>query len=187
MPASLVINPECAIIRTARLVLRVPEMRDAPQIAAMVTPAVSASLGAWPTPFTLDMAEERVAQARARAMAGKALPWVMERQADAMVLGWIDVVRHPALLARATIGYWLGEAHHGQGYMREAAGPAIADALARLRLDAIEATTHRDNLRSQAVLLGAGMRLVGPVTHYATARERDEPCLLFERVVSGPV
>ncbi len=184
MPVPIAINPDCTVIRTARLVLRRPEMRDAPAVAAMMTPAVSASLGTWPSPFTLDMAVERVAQAQAHAAAGDALAWVIERRADAVVLGWIAVVRHPALLARATIGYWLGEAHHGQGYMREAIGPVIADAMASLALDAIEATAHRDNLRSHAVLRGAGMRLVGPVTHYAAARERHEPCLLFERVAS---
>jgi [ribosomal protein S5]-alanine N-acetyltransferase len=172
------------MIRTARLVLRDPEMRDAPGIAAMMTPAVSAGLGAWPIPFTMEMAAERIGQAQRRAAAGEARPWVLERQADAAVLGWIDVARHPALLARATIGYWLGEAHHGRGYMREAIGPVIADALVRLDLDAVEAMAHRDNIRSHAVLLGAGMRLVGPVTHYAAARERNEPCLLFER--TGP-
>jgi len=180
MSARSAIKPERPIIRTARLVLRGPEMRDAPDIAAMMTPAVSASLGAWPTPFTPDMAAERVDWALARAAAGEGRPWVLERLADAVVLGWIDVARHPALLARATIGYWLGEAHRGQGYMREAIGSVIADALVRLELDAIEATAHRDNIRSHAVLLGAGLRLVGPVTHYAVARDRNEPCLLFE-------
>ncbi|MEJ1977624.1 MAG: GNAT family N-acetyltransferase [Acetobacteraceae bacterium] len=184
MPLSAAINPGLPVLRTARLRLRCPEMQDGPGISAMMTPAVSATLGAWPVPFTLEMAAERVAQAQARAAAGEAFPWVVERQADAALLGWVEVVRHPTLLARATVGYWLGEAHQGHGYMREAIGPVIADALVRLDLDAIEATAHADNIRSLAVLRGAGMRMVGPVTIYAAARNQEEPCLLFERV--GP-
>ncbi len=182
MPASAAINSERPILCTARLRLRGPEVRDAPVIAAMMTPGISAAVGAWPWPFTEAMALERVMQAQARAAAGTALPWVVERRDDAALLGWIDVARHPALLARATIGYWLGEAHQGQGYMREAAGPVIEDALARLGLDAVEAMAQRENHRSLAVLRGAGMRLVGPVTQHCAALGRGEPCLLFERV-----
>lgn len=167
-------------LQTGRFVLRPPRPDDAPILAAMMTPAVSRWLGAWPVPFTPAMAAERIGDAL-RAQAGAlGLPRIIEHREDVAVLGWIGVSRPGNDARRAVMGYWLGQAHHGRGTMREAAPAIIALAFRTWDLDAIEASTHPDNPASAAVLRGCGMRPIGERTIFAPARQREELCLMFE-------
>ena len=76
--------------------------------------------------------------------------------------------------------YWLGEAFHGQGLMREAAPPAIAAAFRELGLEAIRAAVQPDNAASLAVIRRLGAALLGAGRIHVPARERDEDCLYWE-------
>jgi ribosomal-protein-alanine N-acetyltransferase len=97
----------------------------------MMTAPVSRRLASWPVPYTVEMAERRIEEARGAAWNRRLLPLVLERRSDGVLLGWISVA--PASPAEPRLGmltHWLGEAFHGQGIMREAAPPAIAAASA---------------------------------------------------------
>lgn len=170
---------------TERLRLRCVCPDDATPISRMMTPDVSRWLASWPVPFTTDMAIERIASARRAFIEGRALPCAIERRADGVFLGWLGMTRNEAGARRAMLGYWMGEAHHGQGYMREAAPAAMKVAFDRLDLDAIEAAAQPANDASVAVLRGCGMVAAGERMIFASARSRNELCLLYEAVRPG--
>lgn len=164
-------------LATARLRLRCVEERDARGLSALVTPGISALVASWPVPFTPAMAAERIRDARAAAFAGAALPCAIERRADSILLGWIGVVRAGD---RGLLGYWLGEAHQGQGLMREAVPATIAASFRLLGVEVVEAAAQPGNAASIAVLRGCGMVPVGNRMIFAPARNRDEPCVVYE-------
>lgn len=152
------------------------------QISEMMTPSVSRWVASWPVPFTGEMAMERIASMRQAFMEGRALPCAIERRSDGVLLGWIAVTRREAGERRGMLGYWMGEAHHGHGYMREAAPAAVELAFRSLDLDVIEAAAQPENKASFGVLRGCGMVPVGERMIFAPARSRDELCLLYELV-----
>jgi len=167
-------------IYTARLRLRCVRLEDVAPISAMMTAAFSQWVASWPVPFTPGMAIERITSARRAAADGRALPCAIERRTDAALVGWIGVTRETPHDRRAMLGYWLGEKHHGCGYMREAAPAAVQMAFQNLDLDVIEAAAQPENAASFAVLRGCGMAPVGERMIFAPSRNREEMCLLYE-------
>lgn len=147
----------------------------------MITPAVSARLARWPYPFTIEMASARIEAARAAAAARTELPLAIVDKSCDTLIGWLVIHRHETERARGSFGYWLGEVYHGQGYMREAAPPAIDHGMTYLGLDIIEAGAQPDHAASFAILRACGMTLVGERMLPAPARGRDELCLVYER------
>jgi len=135
-------------------VLRAPRLEDAAVLAAMMTPTISRGLGAWPVPFTVAMATERIGEAlrakprdlRCPASSNEAR---MRRRCSAG-----SACRGRIRARRATLGYWLGEAHHGCGYMREAAPALIALALRTFDLDAVERLWHGPRGRADDLRAG---------------------------------
>lgn len=167
-------------VETPRLRLRCVRPEDASPMSGLMTPAVSRWVASWPVPFTPGMAAERIAVARGAAAERRAFPCTIERRSDGALLGWIGVARDAAADRRASLGYWMGEGHHGHGYMREAAPAAVAAAFRWLGVDAIEAAAQPENTASFAVLRGCGMAPVGERVVFAPARRRDELCLVYE-------
>jgi ribosomal-protein-alanine N-acetyltransferase len=167
-------------IKTARLLLRCVEAEDAAATAALITPAVSQWVARWPYPFTADMAVARIAHSRAAAALGHELPFAIVEQSAGVLIGWLVIRRHPTEHARGSFGYWLGEAWHGQGYMREAAPPAVDYGFIHLGLDVIEAGAQLDNAASFAIMRACGMSPVGERMWPAPARGRDELCRFYE-------
>jgi ribosomal-protein-alanine N-acetyltransferase len=168
-------------IETARLILRCVEERDATATAAMITPSVSGRLARWPCPFTTEMAVARIEAARAAAAAGTELPLAIVDRSNETLLGWLVIHRHETEHNRGSFGYWLGEAYHGQGFMREAAPPALDYGARHLGLDIIEAGAQPDHAASFAIMRACGMTPVGERMVPAPARNRDELCLIYER------
>ena len=167
-------------LETARLRLRCVAAEDAAATAAMMTPEISRWLAFWPVPFTHDMAVARIAAARERAQAGDALPFAAVGKAGGALLGWVMLYRHSADRRRGSFGYWLGAAHHGKGYVREAAPAVLAAGFDLPGLDVIEAAAQPDNAASFAVMRACGMQPAGEKMVYAPARRRDELCRFYE-------
>jgi len=165
-------------LRTDRLRLRPPRPEDAPVVSTLMTPGVSQWLARWPVPFTLEMAEARIAEALGAMAAGRALICVVEHQEE--FVGWIGGGRI-ADTDRAGFGYWLGEPWHGRGFMREAAPAYVAALRARLALDSIEATCQPENHASARILAACGLKRTGTRTMHAPARDRDELVDVWER------
>jgi len=167
-------------VDTARLRLRCVRLEDAAPVSAMMTAAVSQWVASWPVPLTPEMATERITNARKAVADGRALPCAIERRGDGALVGWIGVTRETSHGRRAMLGYWLGEQHHGHGYMREAAPAMVRMAFQKLDLDVVEAAAQPENAASFAVLRGCGMAPVGERMIFAPSRNREEMCLLYE-------
>lgn len=145
-----------APLRTSRLRLRCIEPGDAAVVSRLMTPSVSRWVISWPVPFTVEMAAERIDRARDAARADTMLPFAIERLSDQAFLGWLSVTRTTD--RRALLSYWLGEQHHGHGYMREAVAVAVAAAFRLLDIPAARHRRHRGRraARECAIPGGAG-------------------------------
>jgi len=159
---------------TPRLHLRPVAPEDAEATSALMSPAVSRWLASWPVPFTVAMARERIAAARALAEVGQALSLAVTARNDGELLGWIMLHRTRDDPRTATLGYWLGEAHHRRGYLSEAATALLPAAFGRLDLDRIEASAQPENAGSFAVMRAIGMTFRREDMVHAPARNRDE-------------
>ena len=165
-------------METARLRLRPPCPDDAPALSALMTPGISRRMASWPTPFTLKLAEARIATVLDAMAGGGTLCCVIEHQTE--IAGWIGAARLPGT-RRASFGYWLGEACQGQGFMQEASPAYVAALRKRLALHSIEATCQPENHGSARVLAACGLKRVGTRAQHAPARNRDEPVDAWER------
>ena len=167
-------------IETARLRLRCVTPDDAHAISAMMTPEVSHWVAYWPFPFTYDMAVERIESSLKLARAGGMVPFAVVQKASDEMIGWVIFNREIENRRRASFGYWLGEKHHGKGYMKELAPVALAAAFKLLDVDVIEAGAQPENTASFAVMRGCGMKFTGARMVYAPARKREELCHFYE-------
>lgn len=173
--------PALPALETARLLLRCAEAKDAAALAGLMSMGVSRRLASWPVPYTPPMALDRIAGVRMAAAERRSLPLVIERRLDARVVGWISISRAPGDETTALITYWLGEAFHGQGLMREAAPPALAEAFRLMDVARVRAAVQADNAPSLAVVALLGMVPLGEGRIWCPARGREEACLWFER------
>lgn len=167
-------------VETARLVLRCVAPGDAEATSALMTPEVSRWVATWPVPFTPEMAARRIAAMRRAAEARDALPFAVVVKTTSELAGWIMLNRHGDGPRRASLGYWLGERHHGRGYMREAAPAAVDAGFRQLGVEVIGAAAQPANEASFAVMRACGMRQVGEAMVHAPTRRRDELCHLYE-------
>jgi len=87
--------------------------------------------------------------------------------ADHAMLGGVSLsnVRRGVTQA-ASLGYWLGARHTGQGYMSDAVSALIAFAFVELKLHRVEAATLPDNAASIRVLERNGFAREGYARRY---------------------
>lgn len=167
-------------LETARLCLRCVAVEDAAATAMMMTSEVSRWVANWPVPFTCEMAVARAESFRALARSGDALPFAVTNKANGELIGWVMISRDSEDRERGSLGYWLGEKHHGKGYMRELAPVALAAGFHLLDLEVIEAAAQPENAASLAVMRACGMKPSGERLVYAPARKREELCHFYE-------
>jgi RimJ/RimL family protein N-acetyltransferase len=87
---------------------------------------------------------------------GSALQFVVVDKACEVAVGSILVFRFDAASARAELGYALGRAWWGRGYMREALTAVIGQAMSTMDLRRLEAQVNPANARSGQLLRGLG-------------------------------
>lgn len=167
-------------LETERLFLRCVEARDAATVSKQMAPAIARWLASWETPFTIKMAQQRIAKERKAAKAGESLPFAVFEKVDGRFVGWVTAYRFRDDSARGGVGYWLTVSAQGKGYMREIAKPILRASFDQLGIDVVEAGAQIDNDRSLAVMVAWGMKFVGDRAHYAPARRREEICRFYE-------
>jgi ribosomal-protein-alanine N-acetyltransferase len=175
------------VLETERLVLRGWRLSDAAALAANLTPEVTRWLASWPDPVTPALATERLAKARADAVAGLEAAWGVTRRADGLLIGGIGFhvggfdPKAPGAERRAEIGYHIAPAFHGHGYMTEA-GRAALEAAWRLLpgVMLIEGGVLPGNEGSEAVLMKLGLARANNRIIHSAARRVDELCHCFE-------
>ena len=92
----------------------------------------------------------------------------------------LEHVRRGAAMS-AAVGYWLGEAHQGQGYMTEAMQSLIIYAYDDLDLSRLEAACLPENNRSRRLLERCGFHEEGYARRYLQIDGEWRDHVLFER------
>jgi RimJ/RimL family protein N-acetyltransferase len=93
--------------------------------------------------------------------AGTGRQLVVVRSADEKVIGTVLLFKFDAGSARLELGYVLGRAYWGQGFMREALETLCAHAFSAMSMRRLEAEVNPDNEPSNALLRRIGFRLEG--------------------------
>ncbi len=86
---------------------------------------------------------------------------------DKALLGGINIgnVRR-GVSQSASLGYWIGEKHSRNGYMKEALKLLIPSLFVDLRLNRIEAATLEENIASKSLLKKIGFKKEGVLRKY---------------------
>jgi ribosomal-protein-alanine N-acetyltransferase len=158
-------------IETERMTLRLPQhgdfrawttLRD--QSAPFLTP--------WEPVWAADHLSRkaftnRIYWANRSTSQGTALPLLLIRREDAALLGAItlDNIRRGPNQA-GTLGYWMGQAHARQGYMREAILSVVHHAFTVMDLSRVEAACLPENAASRGVLEKCGFKYEGVAQSY---------------------
>ena len=153
-------------IETARLRLRALDRADAPTIERLAGDWEIARYTAHiPHPYPPGGAMPWIEETWSEAGAGKKIVAAIERRADGILVGCIELDLTQGAKSGA-LGYWVGRPYWGAGIASEAAAAMMAMGFERLGLARIEAAAVPANRRSIGVQEKVGLGLVG---------ERDEP------------
>ncbi len=158
-------------VETERMTLRLPQHADF-RVWAALREESRAFLTPWEPLWAADHLSRkaftnRVYWANRATMQGTALPLMLVRRDDQALLGAItlDNIRRGPSQA-GTLGYWVGEAHARQGYMREAILAVVHHAFTVLDLSRIEAACLPENAASRGVLEKCGFKYEGVAQSY---------------------
>jgi len=111
---------------------------------------------------------------------GSAVPVFLFRRRDGALLGAItldNIRRGPA--QSGTLGYWTGEVHARQGYMREAIAAMLHHAFTKLDLSRIEAACLPENAASRGLLEKSGFKYEGVAQSYLQINGRWRTHVLY--------
>jgi RimJ/RimL family protein N-acetyltransferase len=156
-----------ADLRTARLVLRLPDPRYAADIALLANDRrIATMLARLPNPYGYEDGLGWIAHAHELARTGRGFslaihlnqkPYPFIGACGVGPLG-ADPVPH--------LGYWIGVPYWSKGYALEAAACALACGFEELRLLAIQSGAQQSNPASRTILEKLGF--------HASSRGRDE-------------
>ena len=111
---------------------------------------------------------------------GSALPLFLVRRSDDALLGAItldNIRRGPA--QAGTLGYWIGQPHARQGYMREAILALVHHAFEKMDLSRIEAACLPENAASRGLLERSGFKYEGVAQSYLQINGRWRTHVLY--------
>jgi len=151
-------------IETHRLILRIPQPVDASAMFerwsqdAEVTHYLT-----WRPHVRFEQAQSAIARAIAAWKDETRFPYMITLKENGETMGMID----PRIEASAiAIGYVIGRAYWGKGYMPEATQAIIAWAFQQPAIYRVYATTDMENKASQRVLEKVGMQREGVLRKY---------------------
>ncbi len=158
-------------IETERMTLRQPQLTDF-RAWSHLREASQKFLTPWEPQWASDHLSRkgftnRVYWAQRSIANGSAVPLFLFRRSDKALLGAItldNIRRGPA--QAGTLGYWTGEQHARQGYMREAIHAVVHHAFQRLDLSRVEAACLPENAASRRLLESCGFKYEGVAQSY---------------------
>ncbi|MEM9437342.1 MAG: GNAT family protein [Pseudomonadota bacterium] len=171
-------------IETERLTLR-PPMHSDYRAWASIRETSRDFLTPWepawaPDHLTRKSFTNRVYWAQRSINAGTAVPVFLIRRSDDALLGAItlDHIRRGPAQA-GTTGYWIGEPHAREGYMREAIEGLVHFAFTELDLSRIEAACLPENKASRGLLEKSGYKYEGVAQSYLQIAGRWRTHVLY--------
>ena len=149
-------------IRTRRLILRLPGLRDVETIrTSCAHPSTRWGVHLLPHPYLRRHAVEFVKKKRTQFQRRESLALAITLAADGALVGMIELSHLSPSDRRAELGYWIAPSSRGQGYATEAARAMCDVGFRAMRLHRIEARALARNRASIHVLEKAGLRLEG--------------------------
>jgi ribosomal-protein-alanine N-acetyltransferase len=160
------------VIETDRLVIRLPEVADVPEIIRFYRENGDHLQPFSPT-YTADFLDEAtwIEQARNRALefaAGDGFrAFLFVRTAPKRIIGNLNLTQvHRGAFQSCVLGYNLAAGEQGKGYMTEAVRAAVAFAFNVWKLHRVAANYMPRNARSAAVLERCGFKVEGHAPVY---------------------
>lgn len=147
------------VLRTSRLVLRQLKDDDLQAIFALRSNAVVCRYLSRPVQQHPDEAKAFIGKIKKGYSDSSAYYWALSLKGDEALIGSICLWNFSVDGAVAETGYEMLPECHGKGYMKEALEVVCTYGFNALKLTAIEAFTHRDNISSQNLLLRNGFVL----------------------------
>ena len=176
-------------LETERMTLRPPQHTDFRDWVAL-RKASREFLTPWepswaPDHLTRKSFTNRVYWAQRSISNGTAVPLFLIRREDQVLLGAItlDHIRRGPAQA-GTTGYWIGEAHARNGYMREAIEALVHYAFTTLDLSRIEAGCLPENTASRRLLESCGYKYEGVAQSYLQINGRWRNHVLYANLRS---
>ena len=158
-------------LQTERLLLRPPEMADAPVVANLVGNwNVARWLAQVPFPYALADAEAFIVDRLTLPPSMVGTVAVIAR--DAQPIGMIGIEPRRCGME---LGYWLGESYWGNGYMTEAAMAFTQGYFDDSRAVDLQCGYIEGNDGSARVLTKLGFEIVGRNTIFSRSNGRDMP------------
>jgi ribosomal-protein-alanine N-acetyltransferase len=176
-------------IETERMVLRLPEHGDYRSWTELRGRS-EGFLRPWEPEWAPDHLSRRsftnrVHWAQRAHAQGSAMALFLTRRADGALLGAItldNIRRGPA--QAGTLGYWTGQPHARQGYMREAIVALVHHAFRRLDLSRLEAACLEENVASRGLLERSGFKYEGVAQAYLQIDGRWRNHVLYAQLRS---
>lgn len=120
--------------------------------------------------------------------AGTGAPHLIFRHDDDTLVGGINLNNIQRGIAQfCSVGYWTGEAHARQGYMRDGLRTVLSHAFATLRLHRVEANCLPSNTASRSLLESVGFTLEGRSRAFLKINGQWEDHLRFAMVAGDPI
>ncbi len=190
---SSILSPEVLpVISGRRVYLRVPQMRDFSDWRDL-REASRAFLTPWEPIWPADDLTKPAFRRRLRRYArdivnDEAYPLLVFRTADHSLLGGVTLsyVRR-GICQSASLGYWMGASHAGQGLMSDALRALLPVAHDSLGLHRIEAACMTNNEPSLRLLESVGFQCEGIARKYLCINGEWQDHFLHARLAGDPM
>ena len=180
-----------SLVRGDGIYLRPAESRDFDEWASLRERSrqfLTAWEPTWPADDLTRAAFRRRLRLHAEEMGrDEAFPFLVFRDDDAMVGGLTVGQIRRGVAQTATLGYWMGHAFAGRGYMSRAVRAASAFSFGSLRLHRLEAACLPHNDASMQLLESVGFRKEGYARSYLRIAGRWQDHVLFALLDTDPV
>jgi len=150
-----------APIETERLTIRLVLDSDLPALMEVNSNEEVTALLPYPTWRSAQDAEAWLHRMRGIEATGLALQFVVVLRSAETAIGTCLLFRFDEGSARAELGYALGRAHWGQGFMQEALNALLGSAFATMGLRRLEAEVDTANVSSARLLQRLGFTKEG--------------------------
>ena len=179
------------LVRGESVYLRPAEMRDFDEWAALRERSRTFLMAwepVWPSDDLTRSAFRRRIRLHAEEMSrDEAYPFLVFREDDAMVGGLTVGQIRRGVAQTATLGYWMGEAYAGRGYMSRAVRAATRFVFGALRLHRLEAACLPHNEASMHLLESVGFKREGYARAYLRINGRWQDHVLYALLENDPL
>lgn len=183
---------ESPIVAGEGLFLRTPSLADYPAWSdlradsrAFLTPWEPI----WPADdLTRTAFRRRIRRYQTEVREDHAYPFFVFRQADFAMLGGITLSNlSRGMTQTATVGYWMGERHAGQGHMSRAVRALVPFAFTHLRLHRLEAACLPHNRPSMRLLERVGFHREGLARGLVCINGRWQDHIVYAILADDPL